>query len=104
MRLYQLKDYWMRFWMIFASRSRFGRLATWMATIVAPPFFRRNRLAEYNKKGYISPKATIDHSDLRLGKNIFIGDRVDIFRDSEGGSVTLDDNVRLHWDMTIQTG
>jgi acetyltransferase-like isoleucine patch superfamily enzyme len=99
-----MKDYWMRFWMIFASRSRFGRFATWMATIVAPPFFRRNRLAEYNEKGYISPKATIDHSDLRLGKNIFIGDRVDIFRDSEGGSVTLDDNVRLHWDMTLQTG
>ncbi|WP_275983364.1 DapH/DapD/GlmU-related protein [Chroococcidiopsis sp. CCMEE 29] len=95
---------WSRFWMQFAGLSYFGRIATWLATLFAPPYYERRRLARYNSKGYIAPSATIHHANLQLGAHIFIGDRVLIFQVKNSGSVELGDEVRVHNDTCIQTG
>ena len=94
----------MRGWMQFAGRGPLGRLATWLATWFAPPFFKRNRMAYMNKKGYISPRAEIDHSQLRTGKYVFIGDGVKIMEGPESGYIELDERVELHRELTLHTG
>ncbi|WP_275983381.1 acyltransferase [Chroococcidiopsis sp. CCMEE 29] len=95
---------WTFFWMKFAGLGYFGRIATWLATLFAPPYYERRRLARYNSKGYIAPSATIHHPRLQLSANVFISDRVVIFQDRNGGSVALADRVHLYQDVCIQTG
>jgi len=95
---------WSMFWMQFAGLGYLGRTATWIATWFAPPYKERRRLARYNSKGYVAPSATIHHSYLQIGTHIFIGDRVIIFRDTNGGLVELAERVHLHNDTCIQTG
>jgi len=90
--------------MQFAGLGYLGRIATWLATWFAPPYYERRRLARYNPKGYISPSATIHHRQLQLGTHVFVGDRVLIFQDRDGGSVEIGDDVRVHNDTCIQTG
>jgi acetyltransferase-like isoleucine patch superfamily enzyme len=95
---------WTRFWMSFAGLNTSGRLATRLAAWFAPPHKARTRLAYMNQRGYIEPSATIYHSDLRLGVNCFIGDRVMIFQRENGGPVNLGDRVCIYRDTIMETG
>lgn len=95
---------WIRFWMRFAGLSLFGRLATRFATWFAPPFYERCFLAWLNPKGYVAPGTVLHHGGLRLGTRIFIGERVVIFQDKNGGPVELGNGVQLYGDTYIQTG
>ncbi|MDJ0691598.1 MAG: DapH/DapD/GlmU-related protein [Xenococcaceae cyanobacterium MO_188.B32] len=95
---------WAFFWMRWAGLGFGGRIATWLATWFAPPYKKRRPLARYNSQGYIAPSATIYHSNLQLGANVFLGDGVTIFEERNGGSVKLGDRVHLHNDTCIQTG
>lgn len=99
----QAKMNWTRFWMRHAGLSRWGRLATRLATWTAPCFYGAVGLAEMNPLGYIAPSATIDHPGLRLGHHIFIGDRVVLYRCRDGGPIILHDRVRLHLDTILLT-
>jgi acetyltransferase-like isoleucine patch superfamily enzyme len=56
-----------------------------------------------NPTGYVAPSATIHHPDLRLGANVFIGDRVMIFERENGGPVELGDRVEILRDTIIET-
>jgi acetyltransferase-like isoleucine patch superfamily enzyme len=98
------KKFWTRFWMHFAGFGFWGRLATRLASWFVPGYYGRLQLARLNKKGYISPDATIDNSNLVLGNNLFIGDRVVIYNPGDGGRVDLSDGVRIYGDTFIQTG
>jgi acetyltransferase-like isoleucine patch superfamily enzyme len=95
---------WTRFWMRYAGLSFFGRVATRLATWFAPPHKARTSLARMNPQGYIAPSATIYHSDLRLGANIFIGDRVVIFERKIGGPMEIGDRVYIYRDVILETG
>jgi acetyltransferase-like isoleucine patch superfamily enzyme len=99
-----LTRHWTRFWMRYAGLNASGRLATRLATWFAPPHKARVHLAHMNRRGYIEPSATIYHSDLRLGVNCFIGDRVMIFQRKNGGPVNLGDRVFIYRDTIIETG
>lgn len=99
-----LKLRWVRFWMRYAGLNKLGRLATCLATWFAPPHKSSTPLARMNPKGYIAPTATIYHTDLRLGANILIGDRVLIYQNKNGGPVELGDDVRILRDTIIETG
>ncbi len=57
-----------------------------------------------NERGFISPAATIYHANFRLGKHVFIGDRVIIFQGRNGGSVELGDGANLFGDALLETG
>ena len=95
---------WIRFWMFFAGRGFWGRVATWLATWGAPPYHGRNDLAWMNRNGYIAPSATIHHRDFHSGGNIFVDDRVLIYQGREGGAVNVGPRVHLYRDVIIQTG
>ncbi|WP_019503569.1 hypothetical protein [Pleurocapsa sp. PCC 7319] len=99
-----LATIWSYFWMSFAGLGFAGRIATWLATWLAPPFKMRKSLARYHAKGYISPSATVAHNALKLGKNIFIGDRVTIFQHPAGGTINLGTRAHLHNDNVLETG
>jgi acetyltransferase-like isoleucine patch superfamily enzyme len=79
-------------------------MATHFAGWFVPPYYGRSSLAKMNSKGYISPSAVIHHSDLKLGSNVFIDDRVMIFQSKNGGPVELGNNVRMYRDTIIQSG
>lgn len=102
--LIKMKEKWIRFWMKYAGTNFLGRIATKNAELFAPPYFRRTLLSFYNPKGYVSTKAIIYHDKIIFGKNIFIGDRVRIFNDRDGGKVKIGDKVRIFDYTFLQTG
>lgn len=95
---------WVRFWMRFAGIGRFGRLATRLATWMAPPHKSQVRLAKMNPKGFISPSAQIYHSALYLGKHVYLGDRVMIYEGHNSGPIHLGDRVTFLRDTIVETG
>ena len=99
-----LKVRWVRFWMRYAGLSRFGRFATTLATWFALPHKASKYLTYMNPVGYIAPTASIHHSDLRLGANVLIGDRVVIYQAENGGPVEMGDQVHILRDTIIETG
>ncbi len=102
--LEKFRSLWTRFWMRFAGLSRVGRIATRLATWFAPPYKARINLAYMNERGFVSPTATIYHAGLRLGKHVFVGDRVTIYQGKQGGPVELGDRVSVFGDNLIETG
>ncbi len=98
-----LKRRWIAFWMRRADLTPLGRLATRLATIFAPPYKARCYLAKYNPIGYVSPSATLSHNDLRLGKHVFLGDRVIVYQSDTSGFVELGKRVQLYGDVIIET-
>ncbi len=98
------KMIWTRFWMRYAGLSRFGRLATRLATWFGPPHKAGYSLANMNPKGYIAPSAVIYHPDFRFGSNILIGDRVIIYQAQDGGKVSIGDRVAILRDTAVETG
>ncbi len=99
-----MKRFWARAWMHLAGRGPAGRLAVRIASWGAPPYKARAFLAQMSPRGYLAPTAIIHHSELKLGRNVFIGDRVVIFQHDSGGPVRLGDRVHLHSDTIIETG
>lgn len=95
---------WVRYWMRYAGLSAFGRVATRLATWYALPHKASKYLTYMNPLGYIAPTASIHHSDLRLGANILIGDRVVIYQAENGGPVEIGDQVHILRDTIIETG
>jgi acetyltransferase-like isoleucine patch superfamily enzyme len=103
-RIYQaLTSRWIRFWMHHAGLDRFGRMASLFASWFAPPHKARVGLAQMSPQGYIEPSATIYHSKLRLGANVFIGEHVIIFENKNGGPVELGDRVNIFRHTIIET-
>lgn len=95
---------WTRFWMRRAGLSGFGRIATRLATWFAKPHKARVSLSDMNPQGYVAPSVTIYHSDLRLGANVFMDERVVIFQRKGGGPIELGDRIRIYRDTIIETG
>ncbi len=89
--------------MHFAGRSLLGRFATRLASWAVPDYKGRCILAQ-SPRGYISPSSTICHSGLQLGKHVYIGDRVVIYQERDGGPVVLSDGTHLHNDVVIEIG
>jgi acetyltransferase-like isoleucine patch superfamily enzyme len=90
--------------MRYAGLSPRGRIATRLATLFCPPYKARSYLARLNSQGYIAPTASICHEDLHLYNNIFIGDRVVIYKAKDGGPVKIGKGTHIHCDTIIETG
>ena len=104
-RLYRLiRRQWARFWMNRAGLGPGGRLAMRIATLSSRPFKGRCYLANITSKPFVSPSAVLDHEGLRLGRSVFLGDRVVVHRTTDGGPVELGDGVHLYGDSIVETG
>lgn len=104
MKKSRMKNMWIRFWMRFAGLSKFGRVATKLVEWVAPQHKAQVKLAKLNPKGFFSSTAFIRHSDLQVGKNVYIGDRVILFHAKNGGPIKLGDRVVFLRDTIVETG
>ncbi|HMZ54589.1 MAG TPA: DapH/DapD/GlmU-related protein [Nitrospira sp.] len=91
------------FFMLWAWVWPVGRLATWCATWFVPPDRGRSCLTWFNRKGYVSLEATIYGVDVRLGDNVFVGDRVVLYQDRDGGPIEMGKGVHIYGDTHIQT-
>jgi acetyltransferase-like isoleucine patch superfamily enzyme len=95
---------WSRFWMHWGGTTRFGRLATSLATWGTPPYKGRAYLAGFNRHGFVSPDASVSHRDFRRGRNVFVGERVVIYQADRGGPVDFGDDVHFHLGSIVETG
>lgn len=95
---------WSRTWMQLAGHEVLPRTAARLATWATPPYYGRHQLARHHPSGFVAPDASIHHPLLTRGAHTFIGDRVVIYQDRDGGPVMLGDGVGLNQDVCIQTG
>ena len=94
---------WRRGWMQFAGTGFFGRIATRLASLHTPPYKGRRFLAQLTPRGYVAPNAVVQCPHLKLGSNVFVGDRVVIFAVAEdSGPVEFGDRVHMHQDTIIE--
>ena len=101
----KLASVWVRFWMRYSGSGPCGRMATRLATWLAPPYKGRCYLARLSPHGYTAPSAVVPRRDLRCGANVFIGEHVIIYRaHKNAGPVELGDRVHLHRDIIIEIG
>ncbi len=99
-----LRKIWLHGWLKISDVSVFRKPATLLASWVVPPHKAGTYVASINRHGYISPTATIHHRDLRLGKNIYIGDRVAVHQAAGEGHVELADKVHILRDCIVESG
>ncbi len=105
MSLTRVRNAWVRFWMRKASLSRTGRLATRLAlSAVSGHFYDRIYLSNVSPFGYVAPEAVVNHRNVRLGRHIYLDDRVLLYGDKSDGLIELGDKVHLHRDTILQTG
>lgn len=90
--------------MFFAGGSPVGRAASWLAVWFMPPLHGRYQLSSMNPRGYVSASAEIWHSGLQMGANVFIGDRVVIYQNENGGPVVVGSKAKLCDDVVLETG
>jgi len=95
---------WIRFWMRLSGTGAVGRFASRLASWAAPPHLGQVSLAYQTARGYVDATATIHHSDLRLGRNVYVAPAVSIIESDKGGPVTLADKVALHRAALLETG
>ena len=92
----RLAELWAGWWMRRASLTRWGRAATRIATwapLPFPQYHDKQLLALMSPFGYIAPNATVQHRDLHLGSQIFIGNGTDLIQHPDGGALNLGDRV-----------
>lgn len=95
---------WTAFWMRFSGPGPVGRLASRLAAWLAPPHMDQISLAYLNPRGYIDATATIYHSDLRLGQNVYLGPGVLVVETEGGGPISLADRAEIHRHVLFETG
>lgn len=98
------KNRWTGFWMRYAGLNPFGRIATGLATLFAPPHKERIYLSRMNRRGYISLRAQLFHRELYLGRNVFMDDHTLIFQRRDGGALKIGNNVAIFRYNILETG
>ena len=99
-----LKHRWRYFWTKRAGWRALSRLAGHLAAIGSHPYHGRSPLSSASPRGFVAPSASIAHDDLRLGRHVLINDRCFLLRVRDGDPITLDDEVQLFGETTLQTG
>ncbi|MES2661638.1 MAG: acyltransferase [Verrucomicrobiota bacterium] len=95
---------WRMVWLKRSGPSRFGKLAARFASWDTAPYHGRAFLADLLPQGFVASSAALSHPDLRIGRNVYIGDNVVAFCTNGGGSVELADRVQLYGDTFLETG
>ncbi len=100
----QIKSRLRLFWLNRSGTGGFGRFAARMASLNSGAYQQRAYLADLVPKGFVTASAVVTHPDLRLGKHVYLGDKVIVSRTNDGGAVELGDHVHLYGDSFVETG
>lgn len=95
---------WRVFWLWRSGFRGFGRFAAWLASLGTGPYHQGIHLASLTSRGFVSPRARISHTDLRLGRQVYLGDGVVVYASVDGGEVELGDRVQIYGNAFIETG
>jgi acetyltransferase-like isoleucine patch superfamily enzyme len=90
--------------MRYAGLNLFGRIATGLATLFAPPHKERIYLSRMNPQGYISLRAKLFHRELYLGQHLFMDDHALIFQRRDGGPIKIGKKVAIFRYNILETG
>lgn len=75
-----------------------------MAEVGTAPYHGRVLLSSLHPQGFIASSASLTHPDVRLGKRIYLGDRVIMFAGPNPGPVQIEDQVQIYGDTFLNTG
>ena len=100
----RLAKRWMRFWGRLGGPELPRRFASRLASMAAPPHLRQVVLARLTPRGYIDSGAVLYHSDLRLGRCVYIANGVLVIENDQGGPVSLGNEVAIHRYAVLETG
>lgn len=92
------------FWLGRSGCRGFGRVPAWLASRHSPPYHQMSYLADRSPRGFVSPKASVSHPEVKFGQHVFLGDRVIVYRTGNGGPVEFGDRVHLYGDTFVETG
>lgn len=96
---------WRAFWLGRAGNGkRFRRLAAGIASRGTMPYHGRAHLADLTPRGFIAATASVAHPELRMGRNVYLGDNVVVTRCDGGAQVEIADRVHLYGDTFLETG
>ena len=101
--LHVLTGMWAKSWMSLSHAPVLGRAARRLAEIGVPPYYGRRRLARLSRRGYRAASARVCHSNLHIGHHVYLGERVTIYGEASGGTVTICSRTSLHDDTYLQT-
>jgi len=90
--------------MRFGGFGAFGKIATKLSLIPVEPFRHRYPLATLYHHGFTAPDAMICKTGLVRGKYVYIGSRVTLFRQEDGGEIIIGDRVYLNDSIRFETG
>ena len=90
--------------MRFASPNQLGRVATFFAWLATPGHKGLVQLSNMNRHGFIHPFASVSHSRLTIGANVFIDNNVTIYESNGDGSIHLNNRVRVMKGSILETG
>lgn len=100
----RIRHFWRMFWLQRAGPRGIERIAAWIASRQTGPYHQRSFLADLSPRGFIAHSACLLHTELCLGNNVYLGDRVFIYGSIDGGAVELQDRVHIYGDAFIETG
>ena len=103
-KILQIYSRWISFWLKRSGIGLGGRLAASIASIGTLPFHHRSHFANRFSKGFVAPTATVANDETDLGRYVYIGDRVLITKNIEGGGVRIADRVHLYGESCLETG
>jgi len=95
---------WRYFWTGHSGPGGLGRIAARFAVLGTEPYPDWASLSHLHPRGFVAPTASVRHPGLRMGRNVYIGDRVIAFCEKDGGPVELQDRVMIYGDTFIVTG
>ncbi len=98
------RDRWQRNALRLSKLPGLRRLGQRLARIgLSPHYSGTVPLARYLRSGFISAKSRWAHDEVRFGAHCFVGEGVLFFKDNEGGSIELGEEVHLHENGTYLT-
>ena len=88
----------------FSGAGWFGRATARIACLGTLPFHHRAYFANFCEHGFIAPSAVVAHRGIRLGKYVYLGDRLMISKNLAGGPVLISDRAQLYGESFLETG
>ena len=92
---------WRVFWLWRSGLGFWGRVAAWLAGMGVGRCRGQCALAWMTPKGYVSPDAEIQ-TEIRMGRNVFVGPGSAIIRSRGDGLVDLHDGVQIFNDCMLE--
>ena len=90
--------------MRFGNSSLIGKVSTRLALLPVDSFRHQYPLAKLYPHGFTAPDAVLCQSGIVKGKNVYIGNRVNFFRQNHGGDIKIGNNVHLNDSIRFETG